>query len=108
MDEHRKNAYRTLLYRAMLDIRPIQWMRLSRVNPLSRRQERKRIRRAGTIAELMHNLAFFAAMDFERFDEQRFWNELEKVDRLYPDYRLGEYKSLFTNAVAGVNGAAYG
>ena len=27
MDDHRKNAYRYLLYWAMLDIRPIAWLR---------------------------------------------------------------------------------
>ncbi len=72
MDEQRKNAYRYLLYRAMLDIRPLGWMNWGWVrawNPLYWRRERPRIRYAGAVADWLHNMAAFSSRDFEGFNE---------------------------------------
>jgi hypothetical protein len=98
VDANRKYAYRFLLYWAMLDIRSIEWLRwttLRMLNPLSWREQIRRIRRAGALANWLHNLALFSALDFERFDEARFWHDLETVCKRYPEYGLVNYRSFF-------------
>ena len=51
MDTHRKNAYRFLLYWAMLDIRPLAWHGYVRgwrkLNPLNWRRQIRAMRIAG-------------------------------------------------------------
>ena len=86
MDNVRKNAYRFLLYSAMLDIRQIARMRLRWWNSISVAGGGvRRTRLAGHIADCIHNLALFAAYDFERFDEDWFWRELEGLQKRYPE-----------------------
>jgi hypothetical protein len=104
MDDIRKHAYRSLLYRAMLDIRPLAWhppSALRLLNPFLRHREIVRVRRAGAVADWLHNLAAFAADDFEGFDEQWFWREHESVERHHPEYDLALYKQVFELALAG-------
>lgn len=104
MEEERKYALRYVLYRAMLDIRPLAWFRLNfiqRLNPVYWKRELRRIRRAGAIADWMHNLALFSALDFERFDEARFWRELDKLNKRNPEYDfLTYYKGIFDRQLA--------
>jgi hypothetical protein len=110
MDEMRKRAYRYLLYRAMLEIRPVAWMAFSFariLNPYLWRQSNIRIRRAGTIADWMHNLAFFSAHDFEGFNEGRFWNEYEGLEKRYPEYHVSDFKRVFEHVLAGGTGPPY-
>jgi hypothetical protein len=103
MDGTRKNAYRYLLYWAMLEIRPIAWARLGilrMLNPLHWRAETRRIRRAGVIADWLHNLAMFSALHFERFDEEWFWRELDFLNKRHPEYELMLYKGRFEQHMA--------
>lgn len=82
MDEQRNRAYRWLLYTAMLDIRRLQWAGLSwwsRCNPFVWRQISAQIRAAGYVAEGLHNLALFSALDFEHFEEARFWSDFQWI-----------------------------
>jgi hypothetical protein len=98
MDEQRKRAYRYLLYNAMLEIRPIAWMPFGFfrcLNPFYWRSTSQRILRAGVIADWLHNLAHFSALDFERFDEEWFWREYSAFEGKYPAFRLSKYKDLF-------------
>lgn len=94
MDEQRKRAYRHLLYRATLDIRPLAWLRLG-WNPLKWRQNAWLVRRAGTIADWLHNLASYSERDFEGFDEAWLWRDFENLNRRHPDYQLSCYKDAF-------------
>jgi len=91
MDEARKKAYRFLLYHAMLDIRPIQWLPRS-WNPF---RWRRLHQKAGVIADWLHNLAQFSALEFEGFDEDWFWREFRQFNERYPDYGLSHYQDLF-------------
>jgi len=94
MDEHRKSAYRHLLYRALLDIRHLAWFRVNIfqiLNPWHCNREIRRIRRAGVIADWLHNLAFFSALNFQEFDEGRFWRDLENLNKRNPEYDLMNY-----------------
>ena len=103
MDSTRKAAYRYLLYWAMLDIRPIAWARwgmLRMLNPWHWKAESLRIRRAGAIADWLHNLAMFSALDFEGFNEEWFWRELEDRHMRNPEYGLMIYKGRFDRHLA--------
>lgn len=99
MDERRKNAYRYLLYWAMLDIRPIAWLRLG--NPLRWPDEVRRIRRAGALADWLHNLALFSSLDFARFDEEWFWRDGRSLEARYPGLDLERYRRIFEDHLAG-------
>jgi hypothetical protein len=102
MDERRKAAYRKLLYRAMLDIRPIAWMSFS--NPLDWRRGLGKIREAGEIANWLHNLASYSAGDFENFSEEWFWREFDQLLERRSEMRstLSGYKHDFETHVAEV------
>jgi hypothetical protein len=101
MDERRKAAYRKLLYRAMLDIRPIAWMSFS--DPLSWRRQLGQVRAAGEIADWLHNLASFSAWEFENFSEEWFWREFDQLNERRPEMRsmLSRYKHDFDAHLAG-------
>ena len=77
-----KDAYRFLLYQAMLDIRalcqprgPESW------NPMEWRRQYQRSRAAGSLVDWLHNLAHYAAMDFRGFDADWFWQEYESLSQ---------------------------
>ena len=105
--EQRKMAYRYLLYHAMLDIRPIAWMPFGFIrilNPFNWKNWKacsQRVRRAGVVADWLHNLALFSALDFERFDEERFWQDYRHFDERHPDFRLYAYKDVFERELSG-------
>jgi len=101
MEQRRKQAYRYLLYHAMLDIRLVAWMPLRLFNPFGWRKTAARIRRAGVIADWLHNLAFFAAVDFEHFDEGRFWDSFRHYQDQNPEFQLANYKDVFDKELAG-------
>jgi len=98
MDEQRKNAYRYLLYWAMLDIRAIAWLRLR--NPFRWPGEIRRIRRAGALADWLHNLAFFSSRDFMHFDEDWFWRDGRSLEAHYPSIDLAGYQRIFEERLA--------
>lgn len=111
MDEMRKRAYRYLLYRAMLEIRPVASMRLGilrRMNPVLWHRSATQIRRAGVIADWLHNLASHSAHDFEGFREEWFWREYDGLNKAHPEYHLPEFKRVFENALAGHTGPPFG
>src|SRR5689334_11918074 len=93
MDERRKNAYRYLLYWALLDIRPIAWLRLR--NPLRWPSAVRRFRRAGALADWLHNLALFSSLDFAHFDEEWFWRDGRSLEARYPGFELEWYQRVF-------------
>jgi hypothetical protein len=104
MDEQRKKAYRYLLYHSMLDIRPIAWMRsgfFRSLHPFNWKTSSQQIRRAGIVADWLHNLALFSVLDFERFDEGRFWQDYRHFDGRHPEFQLSAYKDLFEREVSG-------
>ena len=103
MSQHRKHAYRYLLYYAMLDIRSLAWSwpRGWRLwNPLFWRREAGRVRQASALADWLHNLALFSALDFEHFDEDRFWADFRHFHERYPEFGLARYEKLFNDRLA--------
>ena len=96
MDEHRKNAYRYLLYWALLEIRGVEWITyhpLRLLNPFALRRELKRISRAGALADWLHNLAQISIEDFRDFNEEWFWRDYESLVKRHGDPR--NYRAVF-------------
>jgi hypothetical protein len=101
----RKYAYRYLLYLAMLDIRPIQWLgrrRLRSWNPLYWRGETRRVQLAGAIADWLHNLALFSSHDFKDFSEEWFWRDFDSIQKRYPEVRMERYREMFEQRASTV------
>lgn len=98
MDAQRKQAYRWLLYLATLEIRPLQWIGRRgwrRLNPFCWWSQSQQVRRAGAIADWLHNLAIYSAIDFDRFDEERFWKDYQWFLDNHPNAGLDMYRSEF-------------
>lgn len=95
MNESRKNAYRYLLYHNTLLTRQFQWLPsgLARYNPLSWLAYYQRGRRAGAVADWLHNMALYSSLDFEGFDEDRFWDEARQHAAALP--HLSYYQGVF-------------
>ena len=109
MTRERKLAYSHLLYWAMLEIRGLQsfWHGLTRwrlILPSYWRIEQQRVRYAGALAEAMHNMAMFASIDFERFDEARFWDDMKYIDRFQPG-ASNTYRNMFESFEMGSRSA---
>jgi len=93
MDERRKYAYRHMLYYAMLHIRQLAWLPWG--NPLRWRNAARQTRLAGVLADWLHNLALFAALDFAGFDEEWFWRDGQSMKSLNPEFNLEWYRRFF-------------
>jgi hypothetical protein len=106
MDSAKKYAYRYLFYEGTLCIRPIAhvgaawWERWNVVYWL---RQRKQIRGAGQVANWLHNLALFSAIDFDGFDEDAFWSELEWLRSADIAYGFGRFRNRFLYAVFDFN-----
>lgn len=85
----------------MLDIRPLSWLRLRFWNPLTWNRTRSQIRRLGLVADWLHNLALFSAIDFAHFEEARFWHDFEVIRKQHPDPLLDHYKDIFERELSG-------
>lgn len=98
MDEQRKSAYRWLFYMAMLDIRSLRWVGRGwrrRLNPFCWWSCSRRVHIAGSIAEMLHNLAIYSALDFAGFDEDWFWRDYQWMLDDNPGAGLERYRREF-------------
>ena len=81
MDAARKFAYRNILYSAMLEMRvpipagPGEGGSTSSASQWSRRQ---------ALADCLHNLAMYSALEFEGFRENSFWGDYKRFENQYP------------------------
>jgi hypothetical protein len=99
VDERKKQAYRYLLYWAMLEIRGLAWL-CGGWNPFGWRRARRRVRCAGAIADWLHNLALYSSVDFRGFNEEWFWRDFESIRSDYPEFGLERYRNLFDERIA--------
>jgi hypothetical protein len=102
VNDKTKEAYRHLLYVAMLAIRtrcpsrdnagwnPVEWYR---------RYHSSRV--AGGLADWLHNLALFSRLEFDRFDESVFWRDHQWLCSRFPKEGLERYREIFDESVAG-------
>ncbi|QIX61013.1 hypothetical protein HER32_07375 [Hymenobacter sp. BT18] len=66
------------------------------LNPWKIRQRRQHVKFVYEVALWLHNLALFSALDFERFDEERFWDDYRQFQRKYPPEK---YPAMFNQTV---------
>lgn len=92
MDENRKNAYRYLLYWATLEIRRLGWSDESD-QPDRVLAQYHYSRRAGRLANWLHNLALSSSHDFIGFDEDEFWRKYKRFKSAFPN--SFDYDDLF-------------
>jgi hypothetical protein len=107
LTEVEKNAYRKLLYWAMLDIRVLSQPSL-RVgwNPLTWRKFHLRANAAGAIADWLHNLALHSALEFQRFEPDRFWKDYVYAKGILEDLGLNwrDYQAQYQKDLDEMNG----
>lgn len=98
VDTARKKAYRYVLYWALLECRRVRWIAWSwkeKLNPLCWGRIARNVRAAGGLCEWLHNLALFSALDFDRFDEDRFWADYELLRKHHGKEWLTDYREFF-------------
>ncbi len=96
LDDATRYAFRRLLYWAMLDLRRVDnlvYRPAALLNPFRWRPTVQQVRQAAALADWLHNLALFSALEFDHFDEVWFWREYERVVARRPD--LKRYKEVF-------------
>lgn len=104
MGSSRKKAYRYLLYRALIEIRQSGWSDFGLwqlLNPFQWQKELEKRRYIGELADWLHNLAHYSAMDFENFDEHLFWRDFENFKSKFSNFDLNHWseKSFNDNKV---------
>lgn len=103
MEASHVRAYRLLLSSAMLHIKwdlaclygGFSWL------PWRFLYQARNVRRAAYRAVAFHNLATFAAHDFEGLSEERFWRDVERFLRNFPECPWSNYRGMFEAALRG-------
>jgi hypothetical protein len=94
LSEEEKKAYQKLLCWAMLDIRMLcQHHGSESPNPLVWRRQYSNSRPAGALADWLHNLAQYSAMDFDNFDPEMFWRHYDYLTQRFSSF-FGSAKGL--------------
>lgn len=100
MDPERKEAYRHLVYAAFIHLRSeargVVWW-----NPVSWWQAALELRKRRDLADCFHNLAAFSVWDFERFEEERFWQDIAHLENIHGRVLVERYRRIFDAYVAG-------
>jgi hypothetical protein len=95
MNEGHKRAYRYLVYQATLDIRMLcQWTSPISFDPRVVWKRYLASRRAGALADLVHNIAASSTNHFAHFDEEHFWEKYERFKQRFPKHRT-DYQQEF-------------
>src|SRR5688500_7546997 len=103
MDEARVRAYRVLLAQGLLHLKwdlARFYGGLSLTRPWRLLSESRAARTAASRAFAFHNLAIFAASDFEGFSEERFWADINGFRSDCPD-ALCPYREVFERCLRG-------
>jgi hypothetical protein len=100
MESKRQEAYRHLLYTALLHLRAghrdVVWWSLQ-----SWRRAASELRRSRALADCFHNLALFSVRDFERFDEDRFWQDIQHLGQTHGSELVERYRRIFDEYIDG-------
>jgi hypothetical protein len=102
MNDGTKKAYRHLLYVAMLAIRTYCQSRGKvSYSPFEWYRQYRRSRVAGALADWLHNLADYSSQEFDRFNEQLFWEEHTHLCNRFPGVHLERYREIFDEHLNG-------
>jgi len=100
MNPERQEAYRHLLYAVLVSMRAgersVAWW-----NPFSWRRAVREWRLHKDIAGAFHNLAFFSAHNFERFDDARFWRDIDWLGKTHSSEFVERYRGIFEDYLSG-------
>lgn len=97
MDEPSKYAYRCLIHWGLCNVRSVYWQSysiLAFTSPIHKRRLDRHRKMQGATADWLHNLALFLSLDFERFDEERFWSDYERLHREFGE-QVEHYRRWF-------------
>jgi hypothetical protein len=92
MSPNRKYAYRYLLYMAVVQARNFG-SQAAHKNLLQVPQRLQAAENAFHCNETVHNLAYYSALDFVGFDEERFWRDVG----FWGEETTRQWKSLWEN-----------
>lgn len=106
---NRKLAYNYLLYSAMLEIRGLQSVthplpKWRLISPRYWSRELRFIRYCGALADALHNLAMFSSYDYDRFEEDTFWAEIDRIRTQFPgmaDHYRGRFDGRLSELESG-------
>ena len=70
-------------------------------NPVSWWQAASELRQLKALADCFHNLAHFSVWDFERFEEERFWQDIAHLESIHGPALVERYRRIFDAHVAG-------
>ncbi|HXR03597.1 MAG TPA: hypothetical protein VN836_02695 [Verrucomicrobiae bacterium] len=102
MNDQTKGAYRHLLYVAMLATRNYCQPRADvSLNPLTWRRQYLQSRKAGMLADWLHNFAMFSSLNFEGFREDLFGKEHQSICQNNPDSGFERYLEIFDEYMKG-------
>ena len=86
MTDERKQLYRELPYRAMIDMRmaTANWGGLLRWLGWRKPSKSQALQFVNDYIDWVHNLALYSAWDFKEFNEDRFWGDYQIFRDKYP------------------------
>ena len=105
MKKSQKQAYRFLLYWGYVEIRPIQWSFTGLIFLFRPVSTIRYIQQNGALADWLHNLALYSTLDFEGFDEDRFWEDGVYFGKKHPE-TYERYKLLYEQELAKDGGGS--
>jgi hypothetical protein len=100
MEPQRQEAYRHLLYTSLLHLRSghrdVVWW-----NPASWWRTASELRLCRDLADCFHNLALFTVCGFKGFEEERFWQDIERLGQAHGSKLVVRYRRIFDEYLAG-------
>ena len=100
MARTRQEAYRHLLYVALIDLRSGQWG-WPWWSPRSWCGARRELHRVKAMAHCFRNLADFSVREFEGFEEEAFWRDIDSVGKTFGPASVERYRRVCDAYLAG-------
>ena len=93
MTEERKQLYRELLHRALIDMRAStsEPGHISHLWNLQGPSRAETLQFVNALSDWLHNVALYSAWDFKDFDEERFWQDYQLFRKQFPADKWGLY-----------------
>ena len=103
MDEKRKQAYRYLLYKAMVYGKMYN-KGIPSFNPFKMKRQLVYVANVGAFDYWLHNLAYYNYTDeWDKFREDWFWEEYKRWIKINPNLFLKSYKEIFEEELNRLN-----
>jgi hypothetical protein len=104
METERQQAYQVVLAAGLLHVKwdlacwqgGFDWLQ-----PWRLPGQVRAARRAACRSAAFHNLAIFASQAFAQFSEERFWQDVERLYRDFPESTWANYREMFERSLQG-------